>query len=80
MYGIENFDLTETELTELTRIESLAIKKLIGISNGCYVTELLRALSIELSDEWYWTMKLKFVGRLLSNSQEIYMRNLRTLG
>jgi len=70
---IRSIDLTKTELTELTRIESLAIKKLFGISNDCYVTELLRALNIELSDEWFWTMKLKFVGRLLSNK---FTRNL----
>jgi len=53
MYGIENFDLSANELLELGRIESAAIKKMIGITKGCHVTELLRGLKVKLTEENY---------------------------
>jgi hypothetical protein len=67
MYGIENFDLSTHELLELGRIESAAIKKMIGITNGCHVKELLRGLGVELTEKKYVIKKLSFVSRLLSN-------------
>ena len=41
---------------------------MLGVTSSCHITELLRALDIELTSEKYTIAKLSFLSRLLANS------------
>lgn len=67
MYGIENLDITKTELNNIRRIEGNIIKYMIGISNRCRTSNLLLALNIEDTETYIENVKAEFVIRLIEN-------------
>jgi len=80
LYGIENFSLKQSELNKLTRIEANIIKKMMNIPKYCLNSDLLRALSIEFTEEKYKIYKLDFFARIQANpfTNELY-RELEAL-
>ncbi len=67
LYGLENFRLSTSELEKLATIETNIMKKMMGITNYCLNTDLMRALGIELTEEKYKIYKLDFVVRIRTN-------------
>jgi hypothetical protein len=67
LYGLENFRLSTSGLEKLATTETNIMKKMMGITNFCLNTDLMRALGIELTEEKYKIYKLDFVVRIRTN-------------
>jgi len=67
-YGWENFDLKDNEISSISKLETNALKDLMGISRKSHHTELLAHLAINRTKNNYLLNKLKFFKRLKANT------------
>ena len=67
MYGVELFELTKEQTDKICKLESLILKRMIGIKQRCYSRHILNSLRIGLPRRYINKMKLKYAMKLEEN-------------